>query len=74
MASPRVSCRDEFAAVGVRKRVKNDWRYCLSNDSLNALLRISIDGPSTEDFVADQALELWWNQTESSRRPNFHRY
>ena len=38
-------------------RVKSDWRNKLGRDWLEALLRISKEGPSIENFNPDIAIE-----------------
>ena len=43
-------------------RVKNDWRNKLGRDQLEALLRISEEGPSIENFNPDIAIESWYNE------------
>ena len=43
-------------------RVKNYWRNKLGRDRLEALLRISEEGPSIEDFKPDIAIESWYNE------------
>ena len=63
-------CERGFSAM---KRVKNDWRSSLSSTSLNSILRIVIDGPSVNDFCPNSALETWWESSQRSRRPDFHR-
>ena len=64
------SCERGFSAL---KGIKYDWRSCLSNAALESLLRIAIDGPKLSDFDATDALGKWWNSSERSRRPTFHR-
>ena len=32
------------------RRIKTDWRSSLGEDTLDSLMRISIDGPSLEHF------------------------
>ena len=63
-------CERGFSAM---KREKNDWRSSLSSTSLNSILRIVIDGPSVKDFCPNSALETWWESSQRSRRPDFHR-
>ena len=55
-------------------RVKNDWRNKLGCDQLEALLRISEEGPSIENFNPDIAIESWYD--EKVRRPSagLHNY
>ena len=43
-------------------RVKNDWPNKLGHDRLEALLRISEEGPSIENFNHDIAIKSWYNE------------
>ena len=43
-------------------RVKNDWQNKLGHDRLEALLRISEERPSIENFNPDIAIESWYNK------------
>ncbi|XP_077977576.1 zinc finger protein 862-like [Glandiceps talaboti] len=58
-------CERGFSAM---KRVKTDWRSSLSIDSLDALLRIVLDGPESDDYVAIRALDRWLNSGTYRRR------
>ena len=42
-------------------RVKNDWRNKPGHDRLEALLRISEEGPRLGNFNPDIAIESWYN-------------
>ena len=48
--------------------IKANKRSLLSNESLDDLLLLSIDGPPLKDFSPDLAIYLWWN--DKVRRPN----
>ena len=63
-------CERGFSAM---KRVKSDWRGSLMVDSLDDLLRITIDGPSVQDFNPDEACKLWWTSSKCTRRPDYMR-
>ena len=58
-------------AFSVMKRTKTDWRSSLDTDTLDAVLRIIIDGPELEKFVPNAAVHLFWTKCTRSRRPNF---
>ena len=60
-----LKCERGFSAV---KRIKSDWRSCLSTKMLNHLLTVVVEGPSLVDYRADQAIERWRN---GHRQPQF---
>ena len=41
------------------KRIRTDSRNRLLTETLNHLMRISIEGPSVNDFNFEPAVELW---------------
>ena len=49
-------CERSFSAM---KRIKTDSRNRLLTENLNHLMRISIEGPSIDQFDFEQAFELW---------------
>ena len=49
-------CEISFSAM---KRIKTESRNRLLTENLNHLMRISIEGPSINQFDFEQALELW---------------
>ena len=51
------------------KRIKTDGRSSLSQNILNALVRICMEGPTCESFNAVPAMTLW-NNAVKSRRPS----
>ena len=55
-------------------RVKNDWRNKLGRDRLEALLRISEEGPSIENFDTDIAIESWYNEKVQRLSAGSHNY
>eukprot|EP00731_Ephydatia_muelleri_P021914 Em0014g505a len=42
------------------KWIKTDRRSCLGEDTLDDLMRISLDGPPFANWNAKHAVELWW--------------
>ena len=42
------------------KIIKTDKRSCLGEDTLDDLMRISVDGPPLAQWTAKPAVELWW--------------
>ena len=52
-----VSTADSERSFSTLKRVKTSLRSRMTNKTLNALLTISIDGPSVSDF--DRAVSAW---------------
>ena len=50
------------------KLIKAEKRSSMSNETLDDLLAINIDGVSVEDFDADHSIILWWKS--KTRRPN----
>ena len=63
-------CERGFSTL---KRIKSDWRSRLETETLDNLMRISIDGPDLESYNAARALQHWWDKGERQRRPNFQR-
>ena len=55
-------------------RVKNDWRSKLGHDRFEALLRISEEGPSIENFNPDIAIESWYNEKGRRLSAGPHNY
>ena len=52
------------------KMIKTNNRTRLNTSTLDDLLEIFVEGPPFKDFSADSALELWWKDSCTSRRPN----
>ena len=42
------------------KLIKTDRRSCLSEDHLDHLVRIKVDGPPLAEWDASAAVQLWW--------------
>lgn len=55
-------------AFSTMKRVKSDYRNRLKTETLDNLMRISIEGPEFKNFSSKEATELFFN--DKSRRPN----
>ena len=61
-------CEREFSCV---KRIKSNWRSSLTTDTLDALVRISLDNGPLEHFDPTAAVNHWWDAGEHARRPSF---
>lgn len=61
-------CERGFSA---QKRIKSDVRGSLHVDTVEDLIRISMEGPSLEEFDAKEAVQTWFSQGKRSRRPNY---
>ncbi|KAL4008878.1 hypothetical protein ACER0C_002730 [Sarotherodon galilaeus] len=61
-------CERGFSA---QKRIKSDTRASLHSETVDDLIRISVEGPSLEDFDARESVASWFTQGERSRRPNY---
>ena len=48
--------------------IKTSKRSLLSNDTLDDLLLLTVDGVPLADFNPDAAIDIWWN--DKQRRPN----
>ena len=46
------------------KLIKSNRRNCLSENRLDDLLRIAVDGPPLSQWDASGAIELWWNEKQ----------
>ena len=64
-------CEQGFSQM---KKVKNDWRSQLTNESLAELMRVKIESPSVIDFDPAAALQLWQCGGLRSRRPGIKMY
>ncbi|XP_008281423.1 uncharacterized protein LOC103358295 [Stegastes partitus] len=54
-----------------QRRIKSDVRGSLHVDTVEDLIRISMEGPSIDEFDAKEAVDMWLNQAQRSRRPNY---
>ena len=50
--------------------IKMNKRSVLSNESLDDLLKLSINGPPLKEFCPDAAIDLWWK--DKLHRPHQH--
>ncbi len=46
-------------------------RASLHSDTVEDLIRISVEGSSLEDFNARESVASWFSQGQRSRRPNY---
>nr|XP_055052185.1 uncharacterized protein LOC129437856 [Misgurnus anguillicaudatus]XP_055052186.1 uncharacterized protein LOC129437856 [Misgurnus anguillicaudatus] len=60
-----VHCERDFSTMN---RVKTDLRNQLQGEHLSACLRISINGPQTEDFPYERALEYFFRKPTTTNR------
>ena len=61
-------CEHGFSCV---KQIKSNLRSTLTTETLDVLVRISLDGRSLEEFDPMPAVKHWWEAGERSRRPGF---
>ena len=54
-----------------RRRIKSDWRSSLSEDTLDHLMRISVDGPPLAQFDPTLAVQRFFS---TPRRPHVQPY
>jgi len=54
----------------ILKVIKTEKRTNLSVDSLRDLLEIKVEGPAFDDFIPRPAVELWWKDCKTTRRPS----
>ena len=52
------------------KILKTSRRTNMQGDTLNDLLEIYVEGPPLSSFCPDEAIELWWHDCTTSRRPS----
>ena len=52
------------------KNIKTERRTLLKRDTLSDLLEIQAEGPSLEEFSPSQAVKLWWDDCQATRRVN----
>lgn len=64
-------CERGFSA---QKRIKSDIRASLHSDTVEDLIRISVEGPSMEDFDARESVARWFSHGKRSRRPNYKKW
>ena len=49
----------------------NNVRASLHTETVEDLIRISVEGPQLEDYDARQDVKQWFSQGKKSRRPNY---
>ncbi|KAK9969966.1 hypothetical protein ABG768_028107 [Culter alburnus] len=49
------------------KRIKSDTRASLHSDTVEDLRRISVEGPSLEDFDARESVARWFSQIKKAK-------
>ena len=52
------------------KNIKTERRTLLKRDTLSDLLEIQAEGPSLAEFSPSQAVKLWWDDCQTTRRVN----
>ncbi len=62
--------------IGLRgARPKKFGNHCtrasLNSDTVEDLIRISVEGPSLENFDARESVASWFSQGHRSRKPNY---
>ncbi len=57
--------------IGLRGVGKHCTRASLHSDTVEDLIRISIEGSSLEDVDARESVASWFSQGQRSRRPNY---
>ncbi len=62
---------DFFIGLGVVGVDKLCTRASLHSDTVEDLIRISVEGQSLEDFDARESVPSWFSQGQRSRRPNY---
>ncbi len=60
-------CEREFS---VQKRIKSDIRSSLYPNTVEDLIRISVEGPPLEAFDASASVKRWMEEGQRARRPN----
>ena len=52
------------------KLIKTDCRTWLHRDTLSDIMEVKVEGPSLNALSLKQAVETWWRDSKTSRRPN----
>jgi len=55
----------------VQKRIKSDIRCSLHPNTVEDLIRISVEGPPLEAFDASASVKRWMEEGQRAWRPNF---
>ena len=56
-------------AISAQNRIKNDSSSSLGGETLEDLMRISLEGPTLVDFDLDSAVKAWFSSSKRPRRP-----
>ena len=56
-------------AISAQNRIKNDSRSCFGGQTLEELMRISVEGPSLANFDPETAVKAWFQTSKRVRRP-----
>ena len=54
--------------------IKNDWRSRLKPETLTALMTITLSKDTIDTFDPDSAIELWFKDSKTQRRPQTRPY
>ncbi|KAJ8365052.1 hypothetical protein SKAU_G00138830 [Synaphobranchus kaupii] len=55
----------------IQKHIKSDIRSALNPNTVEDLIRISVEGPPLETFDASVSVKRWMEEGQRARRPNF---
>ena len=64
-----ISAAQCLRAISAQNRIKNKSRCCLGGQTLEDLMRISLEGPSLLDFNPESTVKTWFRSSERPRRP-----
>ena len=62
-------CHSPMEEWSSLKILKTSRRMNMQSDTLNDLLEIYVEGSPLSSFCPDKAIELWWHDCTTSRRP-----
>ena len=55
-------------AFSTLKVIKTEWRTNLKKQTLSDLLEIKVEGPPLAEFSPNEAVKLWWEDCQTTRR------
>ena len=61
-------CERGFSA---QNRIKSSKRSSLAVSTTEDLMRITLEGPSLEDYDPSPAVDRWMNSAKRARRPDY---
>ena len=61
-------CESGFSA---QNRIKSFKRSSLAVSTTEGLMRITLEGPSLEDYDPSPAVDRWMNSAKRARRPDY---